>query len=189
VLEQKRPGKMCLQFEFNDATALQCVDGNSGWKLLPFMGRDKAEVMTTAELREIVGTVDPEGMLLDSYQRGSRVELVGHENVNGRSTSKLQITLKSGTIRWIYLDDKTALEVKMEAMRYLRGKQRLMETTYSKWSTVDGLLIPYRQDTRYSGEDESHFMTVESVTVNPEIDDKRFAMPTASVADASGSSL
>ena len=39
VLEQKRPGKMCLEFVFDGETAVQCADGNSGWKLAPFRGR------------------------------------------------------------------------------------------------------------------------------------------------------
>ena len=177
VLEQKRPGKMCLEFEFNEKTAVQCVDGKSGWKQLPFMGRAAPEPMTAAEMQEIAGTVDPEGLLLDSYERGFHVELVGHVTVDGRSTSKLQITLPSGSVRWVYLDDETALEVKLEAMRKLRGKERLMETTYSDWASVDGLLIPRRQETRYQGEAESHFITVENVSVNPPIDDQRFTMP------------
>ena len=177
VLKQKRPGKMCLEFEFNDETAIQCVNGKIGWKWLPFMGRTSPESMTAAEMREIVGAVEPEGLLLDSYERGSRVELVGHETVDGRSTSKLKVTLPGGAVRWVYLDDETALEVKLEAVRKLRGKERLMETLYSNWDGVDGLMIPRRQETRYQGADESHFMTVENISVNPPIDDKRFAMP------------
>ena len=39
VMEQKRPDKMCLEFVFDEKTAIQCVDGESGWKLLPFRGR------------------------------------------------------------------------------------------------------------------------------------------------------
>jgi hypothetical protein len=177
LLEQKRPGRMCLEFEFNGKKAVQCVNGKTGWKQLPFMGRTAPEPMTAAELQEIAGTVDPEGLLLDSYERGLHVELVGHETVDGRSTSKLQVTLPNGTLRWVYLDDETALEVKLEAMRKLRGRERLMETTYSDWTRVDGLLIPRRQETRYHGEAESHFITVENISVNPPIDDRRFAMP------------
>ena len=46
VMEQKRPGKMCLEFVFDEKTAIQCVDGESGWKLLPFRGRNYPEAMT-----------------------------------------------------------------------------------------------------------------------------------------------
>ena len=41
VMDQKRPDKMCFEFEFDDKTAVQCIDGGSGWKLLPFAGRNR----------------------------------------------------------------------------------------------------------------------------------------------------
>lgn len=179
VLEQKRPGKMCLSFEFAEQTAVQCVDGDAGWKQLPFMGREAAEAMSDDEVREIAAAADPRGMLFDSYQRGIRVESLGQETVDGRSTTKLQVTMPGGAQRWIYLDDATGLEVRLETLRRLRGQERLMETTYSDWAEIDGLMIPRRQDTRYRGDDESHFVTVDSVLVNPQIADDRFAMPAA----------
>jgi hypothetical protein len=33
------------------------------------------------------------------------------------------------------------------------------------------------------GDTESHFLTIDSVTVNPPLDDTRFAMPTSAVSD------
>lgn len=190
VLEQKRPGKMCLEFEFDDATATQCIDDDKGWKLLPFMGRNYAEAMTQDELQEMVGAIELDGLLLDSDRRGSDVELVGQVLVNDQSASKLEITLPTGIKRWVYLDDETGLEIKVEAMRKLRGRERLVETYYSDWDDVDGLLIPRRQETRYLGSDNSHFMRVGSVIVNPPIEDERFAMPmSAQAASPSGNTL
>jgi hypothetical protein len=184
VLEQKREGKMCLEFEFNDETATQCVNGGTGWKLLPFMGRRAAEPMTELELREMAGGVNIDGLLFDSDKRGYEVRLVGKESLDGKDASKLEVVLPSGAVRWVYLDDETGLEVKLEAIRSLRGQERLVETYYSGWKDADGLLIPRRQVTHSEGDTESHFMTVESVSVNPPISDARFAMPaTAGGAD------
>ena len=182
ILEQKRPGKMCLEYEFDNETATQCVDGDSGWKLLPFMGRDYAEEMTEDELQQMVGAVEIDGLLLDSDKRGYTVEFVGKEAVDGRSASKLEVTLPKGAIRWIYIDDETGLEIKLEAVRQLRGQERLIETVYSNWTDVDGLLMPHRQETRYQGDAETHLMTVEIVSVNPPIGDERFAMPMSASA-------
>jgi hypothetical protein len=177
VLEQKRPGKMCFEFEFDDQTATQCVDGRSGWKLLPFMGRNSPQPMTEPELREMAGAVSIDGLLFDSDKRGYRITLVGNETVDGRDTSKLEVKLPTGAVRWVYVDNESGLEVKMEAMRSLRGQERLVSTTFSEWRAEDGLLIPHRQETHSQGDAESHFVTVEDVSVNPPIDDERFAMP------------
>ena len=81
-------------------------------------------------------------------------------------------------MRWVYIDEETALDIKMGATRMLRGKEQLVETFYYDWLETDGLLIPRRQETRAEGDDKSHFLTVDGVVVNPLLDDSRFAMPT-----------
>jgi hypothetical protein len=183
VLEQKRPGKGCLAFEFDNKTATQCVDGKTGWKLLPFMGRTTPKPMTEKELSEMAGAVGVDGLLFDSDKRGYKVELIGPEVVDGENTTELKVTLPGGAVRWVYLDEETGLEVKIEAMRVLHGQERLVETYYSNWQTVDGLLISRHQETRYEGDEESHFVNVERVRVNPPIEDARFAMPGTAAGD------
>jgi hypothetical protein len=182
VLEQKRPDKMCIEFIFDGETAVQCADGKAGWKLLPYLGRTKPEPMTDAELRETADSADPYGLLYNYAARGSDVEFVGQESLDGRDAFKLRVTLSRGAVRWLYLDTETALEVKLETTRTVSGRERKVETLYSDWRDKDGLLIAHRQDTRTVGDTESHFLTVDSVTVNPPLEDSRFRMPTASNA-------
>jgi hypothetical protein len=177
VMEQKRPGKKCLEFVFDEETAIQCIDGETGWKLLPFRGRTKPEAMTANEFREMAGGASIDGLLFNSAERGYKVNLLGKETVAGRVAVKLQVTLNSGAVRWVYIDEETALDIKSESTRMLRGKEHIVETFYYDWQETDGLLIPRRQDTRTEGDDESHFITVDGVTTNPMIDDSRFEMP------------
>ena len=180
VLLQKRPAKMCLEFVFDEETAIQCVDGDSGWKLLPFRGHKTPEAMNELELREMADMADLDGLLLDSARRGHKVELVSREQVNGRPADKLQVTLPGGARRWVYLDVETALELKLESTRLLRGKERTVETFYSNWQETDGILIPRRQLTQTQGDKEAHFLVVELAVVNPPLQDTRFAMAVAS---------
>lgn len=177
VIEQKRSGKKCLEFEFDGDTAIQCVDGESGWKLLPFRGRTRPEAMTEQEYDAMADSATIDGLLFNSAERGYKVKQIGKEMVAGRIALKLQVTLPSGALRWVYIDEETALEIKMESTRVLRGKERLVETYYYDWQETDGLLIPRRQETRMHGDDESHFVTVDGVVRNPPLDDSRFAMP------------
>ena len=181
VLEQKRPGKMCLEFVFDDETAIQCVEGKTGWKLLPFRGRMVPELMTESELRDIADTADLDGLLFDSAQRGHKVELLEQVPVDGRDAFKLQVTLPGGVMRWVYIDVETGLDVKLEAMRMLGGRERRVETLYSDWQATGGLLIARRQDTWTEGDAEAHFLTVTNVNVNPPLDDARFVMPPTTV--------
>jgi hypothetical protein len=181
VLEQKRPGKMCFRFEFDDATSIQCAVGDSGWKIAPFRGRTAPEPMTDVELRETADSADLYGPLYNYAARGHDVTFEGREALDGREVFKLKVTLPRGGVRWLYLDAETALEVKLETMRTIAGKERRVETLYSDWQPSDGLLIARRQDTRTEGDAESHFFTVASVDVNPPLDDAHFLMPASTV--------
>lgn len=178
TLEQKRPGKMCLEFEFNGEMASQCTDGTTGWKVAPFMGRPGPQPMSETELRETADSADLYGLLYDYEDRGIDIDLVGQETIDGRDAYKLQLTLPLGGVRWLYLDTETALEVKLEAMRTVAGKDLRVDTFYYDWEpTGEGLLIARRQETSTEGDAAPHFLTVDTVTVNPLISDTRFAPP------------
>jgi len=179
VLEQKRPGKMRLEFVFDGETAVQTYDGKAGWKLMPFRGLATPQPMTEAELSEAAGTSDLRGLLFDHARRGHEVEQLGQEAVQGRDTFKLKVTLPGGSVRWVFLDAESALEVKVETLRRLGRRDRRVETFYHDWQAVEGLLIPHRFETQTEGEDELHLVTVESVRVNPPLDDSRFTMARA----------
>ncbi len=179
VLDQKRPGKMCLEFVFQGEKAAQCSDGTTGWKVAPFRGLKAPAPLDQEELRQAADAALIGGLLIDHAERGHDVELVGRETIQGRDTWKLQVTLPKGSVRWVYLDAETALEVKVEALRTLRGRERRVETFFHDWQPTQGLLIARRQETRTEGEKAAHPLTVESVRINPASDDARFAMPTA----------
>jgi hypothetical protein len=177
TIEQKRPGKMCIEFMFDSELATQCVTGDSGWKVLPFMGRTRPEPMTDMEYRDMADAAGIDGLLFDAARRGHEVSFVGEETIDGRDVYKLEVVLPRGAKRWIYLDAETALEVKLDTIRTRNGRQHLIETWYSDWREQDGLLIPHRQDSKAEGESETHWLTVDSVAVNPPIDDDRFNIP------------
>ena len=180
VLEHKRPDKMCFTFEFDKQTATQCVDGDHGWKIAPFRGRDYAEPMTKEELREMADSTDPYGLLYNYANRGIDIDLVGHIKVGDRDAIKLKLTMDKGAVRWLYLDAETALELKMETIRTIARRPKRAETVYSDWKKTDGLLIAHRQKTTTEGDPKPHFLTVEGVSVNLSIADLRFAMPAVS---------
>jgi hypothetical protein len=135
-------------------------------------------------LREAAGSADLYGLLFDYAPRGHTVELLGREPIQGRDAFKLKVTLPGGAVRWVYLDAESALEVKVEALRTLGGRERRVETFYHDWQAAGGLLIPRRHETRTEGANKLHLLTVESVRVNPPLDDSRFAMPAVAPAVA-----
>jgi len=182
VLDQKRPGKMRLEFVFDDKTAIQAFDGKTGWKYEPFRNRMKAQPMNEEELRQAAGTSDPRGLLLDYAKRGHKIEFLGREKVREQDAYRLKVTLPGGAVRWVFLDAKTGLEIKVESLRRLGRRERRVETYYYDWLQEKGLLIPRRLETRTEGRGEPMTLTVQTVHVNPKLDDSRFVMPTGPLA-------
>ena len=180
VLEQKRPAKLRLEYVFDGETAIQSSDGHTGWKELPFLGRKGSEDMTAEELRESAGPGEIDGLLFNYARRGHRVELVGREKVGGRDAFTLRVTLPGGAVRLVSLDAETGRELKLSAQRRVAGRDRRVETFYYDWLASDGLALPRRLETRMEGVKGTHVLTVDSVSVNPPIDDARFARPVAS---------
>jgi len=180
VLEQKRPDKMCFSFEFDKQKSTQCVNGDKGWKIAPFLGRNYAEPMTEVEFREMADSTDPYGLLYNYSQRDIDVDYAGEAKVGDRKAIKLKLTMDRGAERWLYLDAETALELKMEMVRTIARRPHHVETVYSDWHKQDRLLIARRQETTTQGDPNPHFLTVESVKVNATIADARFDMPAKS---------
>jgi hypothetical protein len=185
VLEQERPDRMCLTYEFDGAKVEQCSDGEHGWKRAPFTGRDDVQSMTEAELREAADAADPRGLLFDWRARGHRIDLRNDERIGDRDVHVLKVTLASGAERTVWLDAETALEVKVESSRMLAGRERRVETTFDDWKSTHGLLIPRTQVTRTEGDDQAHALVVETLQVNPKLEVTRF-LPPASVRTTTG---
>lgn len=179
-LEQKRPDKMRLEYVFNEQTVVQTFNGKEGWKLRPYLNKMTPDPMTEQEVLAMKDTSDLYGLLIDYKARGHSIELLGREKVEGKDAYKLKVTLPKGTVRWVYLDAETGIEVKMEATRIVAKKEQRIETFYREWKDAGGLIFPSRQETRTAGEKELHPLTVQAVEVNPQIDDARFGKPSAS---------
>ncbi|PHS17136.1 MAG: hypothetical protein COA86_10805 [Kangiella sp.] len=175
ILDQQRTQKMCIEFTFDQQKTLQCSDGKQGWKVVPFRGRNNAELLTDKEFNEVADAGDLYGLL--SQEVSSSIDYLGLEKISDKDTHKLRITLPKGSIKFLYIDDETALEVKLETTRLVGGKERTVTTLYSEWKDTDGLLISHRQDTQTDGDENSYFMTVESVEVNPTFNSIRFELP------------
>ena len=179
-MEMKRPRKTRVEIEFANDKAVQVYDGANGWKLRPYLGRRDVEPFSADELKAASMEYDLDGPLVDHTTKGIQVDLEGVETVEGHDAYKLKLTTKDGKVRHLWVDTETFLEVKIEGVpRRMDGRMRPVEIYYRDYKTVNGLMVPYVLETSVQGVRQSHKMTIESVVVNPELDDSLFAKPTA----------
>lgn len=175
-LELKRVRKSRLELDFSGKTAVQVYDGNSGWKLRPFLNRHEVEAYTTDELKAAALQSDLDGYLIDHPAKGTKVELEGTDKVEGKDAYRLKLTFKDGQTLHLWVDANTFLEAKIEGTpRRLDGKYHPVETYYRDYRTVAGLMIPYVMETKVQGVKQTEKIEIENVAVNPRVEDSRFA--------------
>ena len=179
TLEMKRGRKSRLELEFNGQTAVQVYDGQRGWKLRPFLNRHQIEPYTADEARIAADATDLGGLLIEAAAEGTKVDVQGIEKVEGRAAYKLQLTLKNGHVVHDWVDAQSFLEIKIEGTpRRLDGKMHAVAVYMRDYRNVSGLQIPYMIETTVQGVERTEKIIIEKATVNPRVDDARFAKPT-----------
>jgi hypothetical protein len=178
VLEKKRPRKTRVELVFKNDTAVQVYDGVNGWKLRPYLGRKTVEPFSSEELKAAGFETELDGPLVDYAAKGNKVELQGVEKVEDHDAYKLKVTMKGGQIQHVWLDAETFLEVKLEGTpRRMDKKMRPVAIYLRDYKSVSGVKVPYVIETAVEGNKETHKIFIDSVAVNPKLDDALFAKP------------
>jgi hypothetical protein len=134
-------------------------------------------ILPPEEAQGLKDQADLDGALVDYAAKGHKVELTGKDSRFGGEAFRLRLRLKSGDIRYWYIDAKSYRQIAEEGERPSpRGLVRI-ETRLSDHRTVDGLLVPFALEINAGGEERQR-LVFDKVEVNPALDDTRFAVPT-----------
>jgi outer membrane lipoprotein-sorting protein len=158
---------------------ITAVDGETGWKNVPAMmqGTGEPEDMKIAEIKETRKQLDLGGMLLNYKEKGTTVELVGKEKIDGAEVYNLKITDKGGEISNLFLSTTTYFTLKSSAKRNVQGQDIVADVTFSNFKAVEGLTFPHTMEVPSP---MGGTMTIEtdSIKLNPTIDPAIFKKPT-----------
>lgn len=190
----QRPRQVRFDIEFKGQTAVQVYDGVHGWKSRPYLNRNEVESFTADELK--VASMQPEldGPLIDYAAKGTHIELVGMEKLEGGNAYKLKLTMKNGETTHVWIDAQTFLEAKIEGQsRRLDGKAHPVEVYYRDYRAVNGLQIPFVLETKVlplsdsaKGPREASIpaekITIQKAIVNPKLVASSFSMPEVQTA-------
>ena len=179
-VEFARPLKMHMEITINGQTVVRVYDGkSSGWVINPFTQNKDVQPMPADELRDIADEADFEGPLLDYQSKGSRIELQGKDEVEGKQAYKLRLTNKNGNVRTYFFDADTFLLIKWEGQRTVENQEIPLETHFSDYREVNGLKFAFEIDTGSPGTSQEQKVTIEKIEIDPPIDESRFAKPAA----------
>jgi hypothetical protein len=181
--EMKRGRKQRVELEFAGKTAIQVYDGSNGWLVRPYLNRNDVEPFTEEQLKAQSQSADIDGYLVDYAAKGSKVDLEGVEKVEGKDAYKLKVTQKSGDVKYIWVDAQSFLDVRITGpQRRMDGKMHNVYVYQRDFRSVSGVMIPYTMETAVEGYRDTHKTVLESVVINPKLEDSLFTKPQVAAA-------
>jgi outer membrane lipoprotein-sorting protein len=170
-----RPNKLKQESSVQGQQIIMAFDGTTAWSVNPLMGADTPRPIEGPELDSLRSQADMDGPLVDYKIKGTTVELVGTETVEGKKANKLKITRKDGQSQELFLDADTGLEVKAINQIVRQGQNLTVESYFSDYRPVSGLTIAHTIKQKMMGQDVA--FTINKVEILPDVDDAIFKMP------------
>lgn len=175
TIVSKRPNLMRQDMSFQGVSIVQAFDGTTAWGINPMMGSSEPAPIPGAMADALREQADFDGSLVDHKAKGSTVELVATEDLNGKKVHHLKLTKKSGQVQHYYLDAETALEAKVVVETDMGAGPVTVETMLSNYQTVDGFPVP--MTITQNAPTGQVVITVEKVEFNVPVEDAFFKMP------------
>jgi hypothetical protein len=175
--ENERPNLVRETFRLQGMTAVQAYDGSTGWQIQPFGGKKDPELLGEDDLRDLLLDADFDGPLVDYQAKGSTVEYLGHDTVDGDDALRLKITLKNGDIIYDYLDPDTFIEIRKEIQQFIRGSVRDRVVGMGSYKPVNGVMYPFSISQGPKNHPDEQTTTVQRMEANVTLDPADFALP------------
>jgi hypothetical protein len=172
-----RPNLFRYELSDGSATMVKAFDGKVGWHskdgAVEMMAADKVAMMKSK------GFDDP---LIDPAASGARVELEGHERLDGAPVFVLKLTLGNGDVQRRYIDAQSYREVKRVATWTYDGKPVTKTVVFSDFKTVDGVTMAMKHSYERDGKWGTY--TVNKVELDAPVKTALFSPPARSDTSA-----
>src|SRR5213595_2341135 len=171
---KKRPDEVRTEATLQGMTAVEAYDGKEGWRISPFQGRKDPEKMSADDVKPLMEDAEIDGPLVNWKEKGSTLEYVGREDVDGTSAYKVKVVRKNGDVNFVYLDPDHFLEIRILTQRIRHGAQVETETDLGDYEKVGGVFIPFSEEAGSKGSTDKQKIIIERGEPNVAVDDAVF---------------
>jgi len=174
---KKRPDEVRTEASLQGMTQIQAYDGKEGWRVSPFFGRKDPERMSVDDVKALIENSEIDGPLVDWKTKGSSVEYLGTEDVEGTPAHKLKVVRKNGDVSFVYLDPDHFLEIRVLTQRMRHGAHEEVETDLGDYEKAGGVFIPTSIEAGRKGAPDKQRIIIDKVEANVPVDDTIFHFP------------
>lgn len=180
-----KDGRQIQAYEIQGKTMKDNVfDGNTLWNTnFQNLKAEKASSEQTNNFK--LDENDFPDPFIDYKKKGYTAELLDNETIDGVETHKIKLVKEPHTvdgqkvddILFYYFDTESNVPIAMEVeLKSGPGKGQMYRTTMSDYQEVDGLYFAFTT-TEYIGQQEIITISLDSVELNPTVEDSLFAFP------------
>jgi hypothetical protein len=177
VETKKRPGEVRTDATIQGMTIVEAYDAKEGWKVSPLQGRKDPEKMSADDLKPLMEDAEIDGPLVDWKTKGSTVEYLGTEDVDGTLAHKLKVVRKNGDVSFIYLDPDHFLEIRILTQRIKHGAQEEVETDLGDYEKIGGVFVPTSIESGRKGDPDKEKIVIDKAEANVPVDESIFHFP------------
>lgn len=164
------------EIDMSGQLIIDCYTVNEGWSINPLAGQPTAVKMPEGQIKLGQLSFDASGPLYNYGSKGSKVELLGKEDLKGNSTYKIKLTTQAGTEVVYYISDSSYYILENVAKMNVNGQDIEITTALSDYrKTAEGYIMPYASELDFPGLKIG--FTNKKIEVNKEIDPAIFEMP------------
>ena len=174
---KKRPDEVRTEASLQGMTQIEAYDGKEGWKISPFQGRKDPERMSADDVKALVEDSEIDGPLVDWEAKGSTVEYLGTEDVEGTNAHKLKVVRKNGDVSFVYLDPDHFLEIRAVTHRTRQGAYEEVETDLGDYEKAGGVFVPTSIESGRKSAPDKQRIIIDKVEANVSVDDAIFHFP------------
>jgi hypothetical protein len=174
---KKLPDEVRDEASVQGMTQIEAYDGKEGWKVSPFFGRKDPERMSADDVKALIEDADIDETLVDWQSKGSTIEYLGTEDVDGTPAHKLKVVRKNGDVSFVYLDPDHFLEIRVVTGRMRHGAYEEVETDLGDYEKAGGVFVPTSIEFGRKGAPDKQKIIVDKVEANVPVDDAIFHFP------------
>ncbi len=158
-----------VEFTFNGMTGYQVLTDTAGWGFNPFQGQTKPEPMTADEVKKSQDQLDVQDEFLDYKEKGTTLQDLGTDDVEGTEAYKIKVTLKSGKEKTLYISKEDYLTIRQTEKTEINGKEIESSSDFSNYKKVGDIMMPYSINNSLQGP-----VDIDTIEINPVIDETIF---------------
>jgi len=147
----------------------QILTKDSGWVYFPIQQQPKPEPMTQDQVKDAQSQLDIQDELVDYKAKGSKIEFLGKDDMEGTEVFKVKLTNKQGKIKTLFFDMANYYLLREVDKVEADGKEQEVATSFSNFQKLpEGIVFPMTIETPMGP------MTINTVEVNPKVDESIF---------------